>query len=376
MAKRTTLAILLALGTLAGPAAAQRTGGACRTCDSAGRADEAREGELQRELERIRAEIERVRRELRQHGRLDAAMERALRDVEQELERSALAQRRAVREVERRVQQDRAGQRRPATRTPRAREPQGWFGVVISSDLEVRARDGRASFYSHDYPVIESVEPGSPAERAGLLAGDVLLALDRQDVRKREIDFVRLLRPGAELPVRVRRAGRVRDVIVRVGERPHGFKVGYHFETDSVLLPPAPPMAVRVPAPRSGTMVATPPAPAAPAAPLVPRGGALAPSLLPGQSVTLALAGAELVRVNPDLGEAFGVDRGVLVLNVGRGTPAERAGLRVGDVIVAATDHRITSPLELQRMLQRASDGQLALRVVRKGKPENVVLRW
>src|SRR5688500_17400288 len=49
-----------------------------------------------------------------------------------------------------------------------------------------------------------------------------------------------------------------------------------------------------------------------------------------------AVAGAELHDLNPSLGASFGVQRGVLVLDAREGTPAARAGLLGGDVIVRA----------------------------------------
>jgi S1-C subfamily serine protease len=68
---------------------------------------------------------------------------------------------------------------------------------------------------------VSAVEPDSPAARAGLLLGDALLALG--GVRLEEpADLLPLLeeeRIGEALPVRLLRAGEVRDVTVTIAAR-------------------------------------------------------------------------------------------------------------------------------------------------------------
>src|SRR6266576_6620632 len=52
------------------------------------------------------------------------------------------------------------------------REPTGWFGGRISDQAMV---DERGNAFFDSYPGIKHVDPGSPAEKAGVLPGDVLL---------------------------------------------------------------------------------------------------------------------------------------------------------------------------------------------------------
>jgi len=66
-----------------------------------------------------------------------------------------------------------------------------------------------------------SVEPGSPAERAGLLLGDTIVTLDGQPIRDID-DLMAVLsgdRVGSSVPVRVLRGGEVRDLAVTIGDR-------------------------------------------------------------------------------------------------------------------------------------------------------------
>jgi len=90
----------------------------------------------------------------------------------------------------------------------------------------------------------------------------------------------------------------------------------------------------------------------------------------------MVIAGATIIRTNADLRETFGVKSGVLVLDVARGTPAYNSGLRGGDIIVRAGRAAVTSPLSIQRAIQRADGSEVALQIIRKKKERALVLRW
>ena len=83
------------------------------------------------------------------------------------------------------------------------------------------------------------------------------------------------------------------------------------------------------------------------------------------------LLGAEVTSVNAELGSYFDVDRGVLVSSVPSGTPAERAGLRAGDVIVGTSRGPVADFGELRRHLLSDASG-LEMIVVRNGERRNV----
>jgi len=69
--------------------------------------------------------------------------------------------------------------------------------------------------------MLVSIEPGSPAEKAGLRLGDALLSFAGQAL-KHPADLLGLLdgeRIGTEVAVRLLRAGELRDAAVTVGTR-------------------------------------------------------------------------------------------------------------------------------------------------------------
>jgi membrane-associated protease RseP (regulator of RpoE activity) len=87
-----------------------------------------------------------------------------------------------------------------------------------------------------------------------------------------------------------------------------------------------------------------------------------------------AVAGAELAPLSPELAEYFGATDGVLVLNAAERTPAERAGLRGGDVIVRAGDTPVRSIADLRRAIELARGQEITLRVLRHGRNIDITL--
>ena len=60
-------------------------------------------------------------------------------------------------------------------------------------------------------------------------------------------------------------------------------------------------------------------------------------------SVTRGWFGVEVANITPELAESLGLagTRGAIVGGIERGSPAERAGIRLGDVIVAVGDRTV-----------------------------------
>lgn len=88
-----------------------------------------------------------------------------------------------------------------------------------------------------------------------------------------------------------------------------------------------------------------------------------------------AVAGAELAPLNPGLADYFGVERGVLALQVIEGTPAYEGGLRPGDVVTEVAGWPVASVAELRRALDRGYQSPpVPVRIVREG--ESMTLRF
>ena len=302
----------------------------------------------------------------------------------------------------------------------RGAKPQGYMGITFSATMRAdAAASGSEVFRFSENPTVETVEPGSPAERAGVAKGDEIILIGGQSVVGRDIVFTRLLRPGNRLPLRVRRDGDTRDVLLIIGQRPPSLDNGCPFLDARIMAafgdpvtvsqlpfsgaivrasPAAPgsaPTAGRVRivrpseaplppgTPEVGGLAVATPAPMIPTVPLPAptagegRGNERSVFVFSGPSAApMVIAGATIVRTNADLRETFGVKSGVLVLDVARGSPAYASGLKGGDIIVSVGRGAVTSPLSVQRAIESAEASELTLRIIRKKKQQSLVLRW
>jgi membrane-associated protease RseP (regulator of RpoE activity) len=246
----------------------------------------------------------------------------------------------------------------------------GYLGVVFDGTNEDRWKNNERIVRFYGYPRIAMVEPSSPAERAGILVGDTLLALNGMDVRQREISLTKLLIPDHRISVRVRRDGYAKDFRVTVGEAPA------YVISRATPMPPIPQGMPGEELSRGRVQVqALPPQEPAivrqPSMPSTPQGYG---------SVWLfqeGIAGAKVEPITEGLGRAVGVASGVLVIRAAPGTPAFQSGLRDGDVIVSAAGKSVTNVRQLRRVLddQDSEDG-VKLVIIRERKQRDVTLRW
>ncbi len=258
-----------------------------------------------------------------------------------------------------------AGQASAQGTTPRT-QPRGWFGVTIS-DNGIFDESGRAFF--DGYPIVSEVEPGSPAARAGVRAGDVLVSFNSHDMKGTSLQLRNWLQPGAPFVLRLRRNNAVRNVRGTLGVRPEGWAPNTQVAITTIegLPSRAPTMGTR----RIVTRLPTP----------VPAG--LPPVLLPAFSYgggVYPFAGAEFTALNDDLSEVLGVKaEGIFVTTVMEGSPARASGLRGGDVVLVADSIKLDNPVALVRAIREAGASDrttIRLEILRKRKPMTVLLRW
>jgi len=88
-----------------------------------------------------------------------------------------------------------------------------------------------------------------------------------------------------------------------------------------------------------------------------------------------SISGVTLESLSPQLGDFFGVKNGegMLVRSVQKGSPADNAGLRAGDVIVRAGDQKITDHSDWAEALRNSSkDGKLSVVVIRDKREQTL----
>ena len=281
--------------------------------------------------------------------------------------------------------------------------PDGWLGVSFQGqNIVYRKSDGSTTVRFVEYPSVGDVADNSPAKLAGVRRGDTVVVIGTVDSRGNEISFPALLKPGAMVPIKVRRDGETRLFTVRITPRPGDWGSECAGVDQQLAMAVRTPIALpmfgegpsywRVPrvaeAPSAPVAPRSPGVPASAAAPLPPQApdamvvtaapGVLLPARASYEFTLMSgemFAGAELRRLSQDLAELTGVEDGVFVVSVVRGSPAEVAGLRGGDVIVRANDGPVVRPDQLTRAMRERDDRSVTLAVVRKGKRQVITIK-
>ena len=255
------------------------------------------------------------------------------------------------------------------TRTVIVQPPTGWFGVRISDQATI---DDRGNAFFDRYPVISSVDSGSPAARAGVRPGDVLLSFNSHDMRGGTMELNKWLRAGAPFVLKVRRNDETRTIRGTLGRRPENWEQNMIVELSVPEIMRQRTGAIsRQPMPMAGMIHTRVPVPE-------PLPSVLAPALGYGGGV-YPFAGAEFTALNADLCELLGVKpEGVFVTNVMEGSLARTAGLRGGDIVLMADNVKIESPIDLVRAIRAAdeTDRRVVLQILRKQRTQTLTLFW
>ncbi|HEY5061662.1 MAG TPA: PDZ domain-containing protein, partial [Gemmatimonadaceae bacterium] len=206
--------------------------------------------------------------------------------------------------------------------------PKGWVGFSAQGPKhEMLLPQGDVIQY-FAYPSIVAVDPESPAQRAGIVTGDVLIAYNGVDVRGREFNLSQLLEPDRKLSVTIRREGETKDYSMTVARAPERISQR-RLEFDA--MPEGEVTTIERISKGDGGMVG-----------INGMGRIMMPSIgaspvlagklgmyLPGKSFMMSpngAFGAILSDVNPALARTLKLETGVLVNDVTDATPASEAG--------------------------------------------------
>ncbi|WP_293445199.1 Do family serine endopeptidase [Persephonella sp.] len=86
--------------------------------------------------------------------------------------------------------------------------------------------------------------------------------------------------------------------------------------------------------------------------------------------------GVVIQPLTPELAKHFGVKKGVLVAQVVKGGPAEKAGIKSGDIIIAVNDKPVSKISQLQKYVMRNPPGtKIKITVIRDGKKKDIYVK-
>ncbi|HKB71347.1 MAG TPA: Do family serine endopeptidase [Thermoanaerobaculia bacterium] len=202
----------------------------------------------------------------------------------------------------------------------------GFLGVNIRNIDEDNMRAFGLS--TMNGALVESIEPDSPAEKAGVLHGDVIVKVDDREVKDTQdlISYVSSKPPGSKVRLSVLREGKTRTLTVDLGER-------------------------RAEAAEN-------------AAPQDHENGGSREKI--GLSVQdLTGQARQYYRIDPSV-------TGVLVTGVSEVSAAADAGLAEGDVITEVNGRKVGTAAELSKIVRDSKKGEYLRFYVRRFRPRPV----
>jgi serine protease Do len=222
---------------------------------------------------------------------------------------------------------------------PRSRTAQGFVVEKASSGylgiggLDISPERAKALNLKEERGVeVSSLAADGPASKAGVKEGDVVLEFNGQPVQG-TTQFQRLVREtpvGRQVKITVWRSGASQTLTATVGEN-----------RQTTMIAPG------------GWDVTMPNMPAMPNMPDMPT----MPNIeiphfsMSSQNPMLGIVGEPLGHED-QLAEFFGVQDGVFVRSVRKGSAAEKAGIKAGDVITKIDDSKVASSAEITRVLR------------------------
>jgi serine protease Do len=218
----------------------------------------------------------------------------------------------------------------------------GWLGVEIAEVTAEKAKDLKLSAVRG--VIVDGIEPDSPAAKAGIKERDVITQYDGQPVEG-SVQFRRLIRetpPGRSITLEISRGGSLQNIPVELGDRTdvyvrkmkgkmRDFGGAYSFSMPNVEELPD------------------------------------MPEVVDSRTPVLGINAEDLTS---QLGSYFGAPNNarVLVREVRPGTPADKAGLKAGDVITRVEGKEVRTLADLRAQLrEKSNQASVSMSVLRKG---------
>lgn len=207
----------------------------------------------------------------------------------------------------------------------------GYLGVVVEPLTRSLKKDLKADFGV----VITEIAEDSPADKFGLQEDDVIQSVNDTKIRRPSTltRVIRKMAPGTEVRISVVRDGATKQIPVTIGRakksRGYNLALGAYGNAMKML------------------------------------GGG-------------AYLGVELFKLNDDLADYFGVkaDNGVLILEVQEDSPAEKAGIKAGDVITKIDQEEVAEPADVREILSELEeDDEVEIELIHKNNKKKIKVK-
>lgn len=188
--------------------------------------------------------------------------------------------------------------------------------------------------------LVRLVQPGQPADKAGVKAGDIVLKVNNEPVTPSRTlsGIVSDITPGTRIPIDVLRGGKTVRLQAVVAKRPSQQEMAKSFGP-------------------------------------VSKPDRLANPSMQGEGLAESALGLKVLTMEPDIAEQLGVppsQRGVVIAAVSSASDAANRGLQRGDIVVSANIVELTSVADLEKIIRQAKQlgrPTVTLQVLRPGQP-------
>lgn len=227
-----------------------------------------------------------------------------------------------------------------------------WLGIVGESvDRDLAESFDLPSEYG---VIIDDILDDSPAEAAGLEEEDIIIGFNNDRIRDYDdlIDMIEDQKPGDEITLTIMRGDNKQEIKATLEGRPRHSKYSNTWFSDDAFMVPRAPRA-----PRAPKVVKIPSIPKLDRMIYIEDDG--------------AYIGIRMSSLSKQLGEHFGVEkgRGVLITEVEDDSPAQKAGLKAGDVIVAVDGDKVWDFEDVTEVVDESREGdKLSITVMRDKK--------
>ena len=202
---------------------------------------------------------------------------------------------------------------------------------------------------------VTMVDQDAPAGKAGLKEHDVILTVNGAEVESVE-QLRRMIRetpPGRVVTLGLSRDGQPMIIKVPLADRKNSYAYGYSYGPKGkdfhIVIPPIPP---------------------------IPDIGDIDVPVSIVVVHSSARSGLMVENLTPQLGDFFGTKdgQGVLVRSVEKGSRADKAGFRAGDVIVKINGEAIHDSSDFSHALRSRKDNTASIAVIRDRKEVNITI--
>ncbi len=215
--------------------------------------------------------------------------------------------------------------------------------------------------------IVKSVSTDTPAEKAGLQEGDVIVRYEGETVLSAAqlARFVRETPGGRTVAIEVNRNGALQKLSATLAEGRDRSRVGVFGDFDIEIphfegMPPVPPVPAVPPIPPVADMF---------------RFDGKGRSFLFREGGPRRL-GIEYQELTDQLAQYFKVEKGVLVTSVDADGPAGKGGLKAGDVIVQFDGQSIEDAADLRDQVRKTEEGRdVTVTVQRDGRAVDLTVR-